>query len=76
MKVPIHQAKAQLSRLIQKACDGEEIVISRGREPVARLVPVKHERPQRKFGALRGKLRVDPTFFEPLPDEEIAAWEK
>ncbi len=74
--VPIHQAKAQLSRLIQSACEGEEVVIARGREPVVRLVPVEHATPARRFGAMRGKVHVDESFFESLPDEELAAWEK
>ena len=69
-------AKAHLSRLIQRACDGEEVVISHGKRPVVRLVPVSQAKPARKFGALRGKLRVDKSFFEPLPEEELAAWEK
>ena len=76
MKVPIHMAKAHLSRLIQRACDGEDVVISHGQRPVVRLVPVSQAMPARKFGALRGKLRVDKSFFEPLPEEELAAWEK
>lgn len=76
MKVPIHQAKAQLSKLIEKAREGEEVVISRGREPMVRLVPVDRRAPERKFGALRGRVRVDESFFDPLPDDELAAWEK
>ena len=74
--VPIHQAKAQLSRLIQKACEGETIVISRGREPVVRLVPVHRSAPKRQFGSFRGKIRVDESFFEPLADDELRAWER
>ena len=71
----IHTAKTQLSRLIEKACRGEEIVISRGSEPVVRLVPVKDARGRRQPGALRGKLKVGPEFFEPLPPEEWEKWE-
>jgi prevent-host-death family protein len=74
--VPIHAAKAQLSNLIQRACDGEQVVIARGRQPVVRLVPVDCAVPCRQFGALRGKLRVDASFFDPLPEGELAAWEK
>jgi len=74
--VPIHQAKAQLSRLIQRAREGEEVIIAHGRRPVVRLVPVDRDAPERKFGALRGKLRVDDSFFEPLPEDELARWEK
>lgn len=71
----IHTAKTQLSRLIEKACRGEDIVISRGSEPVVRLVPVKDAKGQRRPGALRDKLKVGPEFFEPLPPEELEKWE-
>jgi len=74
--VPIHKAKTELSRLIEKACAGEEVVICRGKQPVVRLVPVTQAHPERKFGALRGKLIVDDDFLEPLPDDELAAWER
>jgi len=74
--VPIHRAKTELSKLIERACAGEEVVICRGTEPVVRLVPVRRDPPKRKFGALRGKLVVDDTFFEPLPDAELDAWER
>jgi prevent-host-death family protein len=70
----IHQAKANLSRLIEKACDGEEIVIARGKKPVARLVPIARTSGRRKAGALRGKLKVGPEFFEPLPADELERW--
>jgi prevent-host-death family protein len=73
--VPIHEAKTHLSRLIERACQGEEVVISRGRRPVVRLVPLVDQAPKRKFGALRGRIRTDESFFEPLPEEEIEAWE-
>jgi hypothetical protein len=42
---------------------------------VVRLVPVDQPAPARKFGALKGKLVVDKSFFEPLPEREIEAWE-
>ncbi len=72
--VTIHKAKTELSRLIEKACRGEEIVIARGKKPVVRLVAIEDTRIQRKPGALRGKLKVGPEFFEPLPPEELDAW--
>jgi len=72
--VTIHKAKTELSRLIEKACRGEEIVIARGKKPVVRLVAIEDKRGQRKPGALRGKLKVGPEFFEPLPAEELDAW--
>jgi prevent-host-death family protein len=71
----IHEAKTNLSKLIEQACQGEEVVIARGPEPVVRLVPIADVKGRRQPGALRGKLRVGPEFFEPLADDEIAGWE-
>ena len=73
--VTIHQAKTNLSRLIEEACEGEEIVIARGPEPVVRLVPITDSKGRRKPGALRGKLKIGKEFFEPLPPEELEAWD-
>jgi prevent-host-death family protein len=73
-RVTIHVAKTTLSKLIEKAAAGEDIVIARGSEPVVRLVPVGQRRPGRKFGALKGVLVVPDSFFEPLPKRELAAW--
>lgn len=73
--ITIHAAKTNLSKLIRKACDGEEVVIARGKKPVVRLVPVTPARGRRKFGAMRGLARVDDSFFEPLPPEELELWE-
>ena len=60
--------------MIERACRGEEIVIARGKKPVVRLVAIGDKTGQRKPGALRGKLKVGPEFFEPLPGEELEAW--
>ena len=73
--VPIHAAKTHLSRLIERACAGEEVIIARGDQPVVRLVPVQSARRRRTFGALRGRLVVDEAFFEPLPESELQLWE-
>lgn len=73
--VTIHVAKTNLSRLIQDACAGEEVVIARGKTPVVRLVPVEAATQGRRFGALHGRLTVDDSFFEPLPEGELAPWE-
>lgn len=75
-KVTIHAAKTNLSKLIESACAGEEVVITRGKTPVARLVPVTPAKTGRAFGALRGKIKVTDAFFEPLPPEELDAWEQ
>jgi prevent-host-death family protein len=73
--VTIHEAKTNLSRLIQKAEEGEEVVIARGSKPVARLVAVGEVRGRRQPGSLKGTLRVGPEFFEPLPRDELSSWE-
>lgn len=73
-RVTMHVAKTQLSKLIAMVEAGEEVVILRGPDPVARLVPVEHARPTRKFGALRDEIEVPDSFFDPLPDEELDAW--
>jgi prevent-host-death family protein len=73
--VKVHEAKTNLSKLIERACRGEEVIIARGTTPVVRLVPIGEVQGRRQPGALRGKLRVGPEFFEPLPAEELSPWE-
>jgi prevent-host-death family protein len=66
--VNVHEAKTHLSRLIQEALDGEEIVIARGNEPVVRLVLVESARPKRSVGWVKGKVTMAPDFDAPLDD--------
>jgi len=73
--ITIHKAKTQLSRLIEKACRGEEIVIARGKQPVVRLVAIADERGDRKPGAWKGKIKIGPDFLSRLPPEELEGWE-
>ncbi len=73
--VTVHEAKTHLSRLLERVEGGEEVVIARGRTPVARLVPAhRPERGGRRFGTLKGRVRVGKAFFEPLPDDELERW--
>lgn len=65
--VTIHAAKTNLSRLIEEVAAGEQVTIARGKEPVARLVPIKPQKRGRVFGAMRGRAKVGPRFFDPLP---------
>lgn len=76
MKKPhsIHAAKTQLSRLIERAERGEEVIIARGSTPVARLTRLQAPRPARRFGAMRGRAKVGKAFFEPLPPDELERW--
>jgi prevent-host-death family protein len=73
--VTIHQAKTNLSKLIERASQGEEIIIARGSKPVARLVPVGAVKGKRQPGSLKGKLVIGPEFFEPMSESELSDWE-
>lgn len=72
----VREAKANLSRLIRKACEGEEVLITRGSKPVARLVAVAEAKGKRRPGSLKGSLRVGPEFFQPLSKGDLARWER
>ncbi|MFI5240038.1 MAG: type II toxin-antitoxin system Phd/YefM family antitoxin [Gemmatimonadales bacterium] len=72
--VTMHDAKTNLSRIVEEARAGAEIVIARGKMPLVRLVPVDQPPAKRQFGALRGQFRVPASFFDPLPGEELQAW--
>jgi prevent-host-death family protein len=74
--VTIHAAKTNLSQLVARAEAGEEIVLARGKVPIAKIVPYHTVASKRQFGALRGKFSVGPEFFDPLPEEELALWER
>ncbi len=54
---------------------GEEIVLARGKAPIAKLVPYNPAPIRRRFGALRDVVSVGPDFFEPLSESELAHWE-
>lgn len=69
--VNIHEAKTQLSRLLVRAQEGEEIIIAKAGKPQARLVAIRETR-ERRPGIAQGA--VTEAFFEPLPEEELAAW--
>ena len=72
--VNVHQAKTQLSRLLAEGEAGEEVLIARRGEPVARLVAC--EAPgKRQPDLLKGKAIIRDSIFEPLPEQELKAWE-
>ncbi|MFZ0792979.1 MAG: type II toxin-antitoxin system prevent-host-death family antitoxin [Candidatus Korobacteraceae bacterium] len=70
----IHQAKTTLSKLLEQAERGEEILIARGNKVVAKLVPIAAAPRQRRLNILQAKLKVGRKFFDPLPDQELDAW--
>ncbi len=70
--VNMHEAKTHLSRLVEAVLAGEEIILARAGKPVVKLVPVEAAS-ERPLGFLKG--RLTEAFFEPLPEEELKAWE-
>lgn len=73
--VNIHQAKTQLSKLVERAAAGEEIVIAKAGKPIARLVPLAVVVAPRKPGLLKGKMRIARNFDDPLPEDVTDAFE-
>lgn len=72
--VSVYNARAEFSRLIERALAGEDIVITRRGKPAVRLVPVEEPRQVRKPGALKGLFEVTDEFFEPSPDDVLEAF--
>jgi prevent-host-death family protein len=75
MNVSVYDAKTNLSRLLDRAAGGEEIVITRNGRPVAKLVAAVAARKPRKLGVLKGRIRVGKGFDAPLPDDVLDAFE-
>lgn len=71
MKVNMHEAKSQLSRLGKAAWDGEEVVIAKAGEPYLRLLPYRERREKRKLGGLEGQIWISDDFDD--DDEELIA---
>lgn len=74
--VNTHEAKTNLSKLIDEVQQGAEIVIARANRPVARLVPFRREQRPRRPGYLKGKVRVAADFDAPLPPDVVRAFEE
>lgn len=73
--VNIHDAKTNFSKLVEAAAQGEEIVIAKAGKPTARLVSLERARVARRFGALKGKLRIADDFDAALPEDILAGFE-
>lgn len=71
MLINVHEAKAQLSELLERAARGEEIIIAKRGKPFVRLVAMEDREPRRP-GLAKG--RLTDAFFEPLPEDELEAW--
>lgn len=71
--VNMHAAKSQLSRLVEAAIGGREVIIARDGTPAVRLVPVQ---PAARVPGALGGVRVPASFFEPLPDDVLDGFER
>lgn len=71
--VNVHEAKTHLSRLLDEAHAGKEIILAKAGKPYARLMPLATAPQGRQPGRLPGRLGTE--FFEPLPEDELDAWE-
>ena len=74
MKVSLHIAESTLPELIDAALAGEDVVIDSGNHTAVRIVPVPKSKPF-AFGLLEGKVATLPDFFEPMSEDDLAAWE-
>lgn len=72
--VNLHAAKTHLSRLVDEAVEGEEVVIAKAGKPMVRLVPVAPKRRRTGFGADKGKIWISHDFDAPLPDDLLRAF--
>lgn len=70
----IHEAKTQLSKLVEEAAVGEEIIIAKAGKPKARLVPFA-DAPKREPGRYKADIRMSDSFNDPLPEDELRTWE-
>ena len=73
--VNIHAAKTHFSRLVERAANGEEIIIARAGKPVARLMPLAAPTRRHRPGLLKGKISIAEDFDAPLPEEILRQFE-
>ena len=73
--INIYEAKTQLSKLVERAAAGQDVIIARGGKPVARLTRLAPPARKIRFGLLKGKVKVDPDFDAPLPEDVARAFE-
>ena len=71
----LDETKSSLSRLVDRAARGEEIIIAKSGKPLARLVPLRQGVAQRKRGGWEGRVYISKDFDEPLPPEILSAFE-
>lgn len=73
--INIHEAKTHLSRLVEQAAGGKEIIIAKAGKPMARLVPLQNAPRPKKYDLLKGRIRVPEDFDAPLDPAVLALFE-
>jgi prevent-host-death family protein len=73
--INIHEAKTHLSRLVEQAALGNEVIIAKAGKPMARLVPLASAPRPKKYGLLKGKFKVPDDFNAPLDPSVLALFE-
>lgn len=74
MQLNVYEAKTNLSELLERALAGETVVIARAGKPLVRLVPIRNKESRSGVtfgGALKGKIKLKPGFFEPMTDDAL-----
>ena len=75
IKLNIHEAKTHLSRYLERLARGESILLCKRNIPIAEIRPLPaHRKTKRPVGLAKGKLKIPPEFFEPLPSDVLASF--
>lgn len=74
--VNVHEAKTNLSKLLVRVANGEEIIISKSGKPIAKLVSISTKLKKRSPGSAQGKIIIEKDFDSPLPEEMLKAFEE
>jgi prevent-host-death family protein len=70
----VHQAKTNLSKLLEEAEKGKEVIIARGKTPVAKLVAIGAPKTRRSPGKYKHLIKIHPTFYDPISKDEAKDW--
>lgn len=70
----VHQAKTNLSKLLEEAESGKEVIIARGRTPVAKLIAIGSAQKKRTPGRYKHLITIHPSFYEPMTEDELKDW--
>lgn len=76
LKVNIHEAKTTLSKLLARVANGEEVIIAKAGQPVARVLPIHKKQKKRKPGTAKGKIFIAKDFDSPLPAKLLDMFER